>query len=401
VINLSFGSPGFSVTEQVEYTEVRAQGVILVAAAGNDGSTTPSYPASYAGVISVAAVDANQVQAPYSNSGPSIAVAAPGGNGSAMVLSTWVNASSGTRTPDYAWMEGTSMAAPHVAGVVALMKASCPSLTPDQFDYLLSTGQLTVDLGAPGRDDIYGYGLIDAVKAVQGAVGQCGKPIPPVLQISPSRLDLAPEQTSATLVASKTGAETPVLSITGVVASVPWLTVSGPSPTSGNGLGTYTITADTVGLTDGVYAVKITFAVQNGQSPTVDVPVTVQKGAFMPSDLGALYVLLLDKDMKGVAQQVLKSTDGLYPFAFPGVPDGSYYLAAGTDLDNDNMICDAGEACGAWPTLGMPSQVVVKGGDVTGLDFVAGFRRGGGSVVQVGPGIPLAPAPKSLARGGR
>ncbi|WP_242395540.1 S8 family peptidase [Anaeromyxobacter oryzisoli] len=417
VINLSFGCTGCSsATEQAVYASVRDQGVIVVAAAGNEDSSTPTYPAAYPGVISVSAVDGQKAKAPYSNYGATIDVAAPGGNMAAGtnggIASTLADDSTGTRKPIYAFLQGTSMASPHVAGVVALMKSVCSSLTPAQLDFLLSEGQLTDDLGDPRRDDLFGFGLIDAVKAVQAELQQCGKPVPPILQVSPSRLDLAPGQTSATLDATQVGTAG-TLTVTGVTVSypnntTPWLTVSGP--TTGNGLGTYAVAADP-SLADGVYAAKITFAFTSVPDSTtgaqsfsskVDVPVTLQKGASKTSDLGALYVLLLDKDMKGVAQKVLTSTTGQYPFTFPGVADGSYYLAAGTDLDNDNMICDAGEACGAWPTLGVPTQVVVKGNDVTGLDFVAGFGRSlGGSVLQAGRGIPLAPAAKSAARGGR
>ena len=61
------------------------------------------------------------------------------------------------------------MAAPHVAGVAALMKSVKPDLTPDEFDQWLSNGDLTQDIGVAGRDDFYGYGLIDAAKAVETA----------------------------------------------------------------------------------------------------------------------------------------------------------------------------------------------------------------------------------------
>lgn len=415
VINLSIGCLGcFSATEQNTYAQVRAAGVIVVAAAGNENSGTASYPASYPGVVSVSAVDLQRAKAPYSNFGPDIDVAAPGGNAAADlngdgkpdgVASTLVDDSSGVRKPIYAILQGTSMAAPHVAGVVALMKSVCASLTPDQFDELLNNDQITIDLGTPGRDDIFGHGLIDAVKAIQGAQAKCGQPVAPALQVTPPRLDLAPGQTTATLEAVKTGGDTPVLSVTGVTVVTAdkgsWLTVSGPSPTTGNGLGTYSVTADTSSLADGVYAASITFAVQGGSS--VSVPLTLQKGAVSAAaDVGFLYVLLLDQNMKAVAQRQGTSPTGRYGFTFGGVADGTYYIAAGTDLDDDGQICDAGEACGAWPTLGVPSPVVVSGKDVTGLDFVVGFGQsiGGSAPARLGPGTPL-PAMKTFLGVGR
>ena len=97
--------------------------------------------------------------APYSNFGPTIDVAAPGGDMSADlngdgyldgVPSTRGDDSSGSIVMDYSFLQGTSMASPHVAGVIALMKSVDPSLTPTQFDTLLASGALAIDLGAPG-----------------------------------------------------------------------------------------------------------------------------------------------------------------------------------------------------------------------------------------------------------
>ena len=81
---------------------------------------------------------------------------------------------------DYGFLDGTSMAAPHVAGVVALMKAVNPELTPRDVDQLLAgrhpgtSLRITEDQGQPGRDDHYGHGLIDALNAVQAALQIAG-----------------------------------------------------------------------------------------------------------------------------------------------------------------------------------------------------------------------------------
>ncbi|MCK7470332.1 MAG: S8 family serine peptidase [Desulfomicrobium escambiense] len=114
----------------------RAAGVVIVAAAGNQGNNTPFYPAAYPGVIGVSAVDIDKQLAPYSNFGPVVGVAAPVGNTGRDVngdgkpdgiLSTVANDSGGTLTYDYVIWQGTSLATPHVAGVVALMKAVAPN----------------------------------------------------------------------------------------------------------------------------------------------------------------------------------------------------------------------------------------------------------------------------------
>jgi len=83
------------------------------------------------------------------------------------------------------------MAAPHVAGVAALMKAVYPGLTPAIFDQMLIEGRITDDLGAAGRDNQYGYGLINAFKAVTTARELASgtlQPLPPSLLASPGAI---------------------------------------------------------------------------------------------------------------------------------------------------------------------------------------------------------------------
>ena len=144
------------------------------------------YPASMDGVISVSAVDPNREKAIYSNSGPYVDVAAPGGSACGCptgdVWSTWADESTGAF--DYQFLNGTSMASPHVAGVIALMKSVNAALTPQDIDDLLMGShpllpgvQITSDLGVPGRDDVFGSGLIDAFKAVTAAQALKGQVI--------------------------------------------------------------------------------------------------------------------------------------------------------------------------------------------------------------------------------
>lgn len=138
-------------------------GVVIVAAAGNDGASSPLYPAAYPEVVAVGAVDQNNVLASWSNRGAE--VVAPGVD----ILSTYPNG--------YAVLSGTSMATPHVSGVVALIQAAyynkyghvLPVGTESDFDANTVRGILhmtAVDLGAAGFDSVYGYGLVMADRAV-------------------------------------------------------------------------------------------------------------------------------------------------------------------------------------------------------------------------------------------
>jgi serine protease len=183
VINLSIGTTKFLPGMQGVIDQIRAAGVVIVAAAGNDGTSELNYPAAFPGIIAVGAVDINKARAYYSNFGSWISVVAPGGNTAQDVngdgrpdgvLSTATTDSGGALVNYYEVHMGTSMATPHVAGVVALMKAVAPGLTPQRVAELLASGALTDDLGAPGKDDQFGYGLINASKAVAAAGGGPG-----------------------------------------------------------------------------------------------------------------------------------------------------------------------------------------------------------------------------------
>lgn len=167
VINLSLGgpSPAQILEEAVAYALSR--GVTLVAAAGNEDAPV-GYPAAYPGVIAVSAVGCNRVITYYSNFGPEIWVAAPGGNvravcGDPNTRWVWSTAWSPAAGNTYLGFQGTSMATPHVAGVAALLAAR-GFTTPQAIRERLA--QTADDLGLPGRDNLYGYGLVNAARAV-------------------------------------------------------------------------------------------------------------------------------------------------------------------------------------------------------------------------------------------
>jgi serine protease len=300
VINMSLGGGGFSQAMQDTITAARNAGTIIIAAAGNSASSVSEYPASYDGVVSVAAVDPLKQRSSYSNFGPNVDVAAPGGEMSADrngdgyadgVLSTLVDDSTNPAQFTYAFYQGTSMATPHVAGVAALMKAVNPTLDPDGFDAFLVTGMLTQDLGTAGRDDFFGHGLIDASKAVAAA---SGSPPPAFLVPNPGGLNF-PDPTDSLTLTVENGGEGLLWVETITISYEPgdptgWLTVA-PDDVDGNGLGTYSVSVDRSGLASRTYAATITF---DSSVNTLRVPVVMNKGFVLPADAGVQYVLLLD-----------------------------------------------------------------------------------------------------------
>ena len=361
IINLSLGGAPFSQASQELLRQVRSAGVMVVAAAGNEGSALPSYPASYEGVIAVAAVDAQRRRTRYSNTGPGIDLAAPGGdngvdlNGDGYPDGVLSTDGLGTGEYGYTFASGTSMAAPHVAGVLALMKSVNPQLTPQDVDGLLVRGELSDDLGAPGRDDAYGHGLINAQRAVRAALAAGGTPVAdnPLLSASAATLNFSASTTSLELELRNSGSG--VLELLAIETSEPWLTIS-PTGADDEGLGLYRVSVQRGGLADGVYDADI-IARSSVNSLTVRVIMSVG-GDSASADVGVIYILLLDRDSGETLQEFgAAARAGEYRFSFAELPAGRYSLVAGSDADNDLFICDAGEACGAWLTLDQPLDI--------------------------------------------
>ncbi len=383
VINMSLGSdsacePAF----RDAIAAVRAAGVAVVVAAGNSAAPVGS-PANCAGAIAVSALDAQRQRTPYSNFGAQIALAAPGGDTRRSTTGTGVADAvysdvatfdvNGQRQPAFGGMQGTSMAAPHVAGVLALMRYVHPALTVDEIDALLAAGSLGDDLGSAGRDTTYGHGLVNARKAVDAALALAGGASAPpgVVVASPSQLDLGGLATSAALDLGVSAATTEqVVSVSSDNAAV---TVVAPVGATG-GLGRYTVQVNRAPLAVGTHYANLTFTLST--SRTLVVPVTLRKfasGDSTAGDLGPIYVLLIDPDSGNTVDftRAERATDGSLSWRYAGYAGSKVSVVAGSDLDNDDFICQRGEACGAYPLLtanGTP-EVITLTGDRSDLDL--------------------------------
>lgn len=154
IINLSIGTPDDSPALRQIVDEAYSQGLTLVAAAGNDGTVfgntdTVKYPANYDSVIAVGAIDKGINRADWSACGSQLEITAPG----EAIISTYLNNT-------YATLSGTSMAAPYVAGIMALLIEAHPDYSNAELRAALDTE--VIDLGIAGRDTWYGYGLVQS-----------------------------------------------------------------------------------------------------------------------------------------------------------------------------------------------------------------------------------------------
>lgn len=163
VLNMSFGSSVSSLSEKRAMDAAYAAGVLLIAAAGNNGSAVSLYPAAYSSVVSVAATDSSNNRASFSNYNADVELSAPGVDIRSTMPTYPVYLNTLGYSANYANLNGTSMATPHVSGSAALVFAANPALTNVQVRARLSS--TAYDLGTAGRDIYFGYGLVNALAA--------------------------------------------------------------------------------------------------------------------------------------------------------------------------------------------------------------------------------------------
>lgn len=156
VINLSLGSSDYSQAERDAVRYATEHQVMVVAATGNAFSSV-DYPAAYSDAVAVAATDSSDKVADFSNSGSQVDLAAPGVGIVSTVPTSLV--SSG-----YASMTGTSMAAPQVSALAAVIKSQAPELTNKQIEQMMK--DTASDIGTAGKDRKSGYGRIDFLAAI-------------------------------------------------------------------------------------------------------------------------------------------------------------------------------------------------------------------------------------------
>ncbi len=372
VVNVSLGTPQPSAELEAACDAAEAEGTLVCAAAGNSAGAV-LFPAAYPSVLAVGAVDGRLVYASYSNHGPSLDCAAPGGNDNRdvagdgfpdSILSTVLDETQIPAVPGETYYSGTSMATPHVAGVAALVLSVDPTLSlPALRTILLSTCR---DLDVAGVDDVTGHGLVQAGEAVRAALAGKGTPRvdAPRLLLSSTSMRLPADESVATVHVDNAGGG--VLHVAGVSTStdsgLAWLSSFlpvGPHSAAVDA-GMIAISVNRTGLPDGTYAGSV--LVSDGFGTIGSIRVVMEVGA---QPLTAATILVVARQQPSGVVRASAWADGAHGFryAFHGLPPGTYVVTAGTDVDGDGFFCEAADWCGSFG--GVPAApIFAAAGDV-------------------------------------
>ncbi|GIK54282.1 MAG: hypothetical protein BroJett014_32550 [Planctomycetota bacterium] len=368
VINMSLGGKGSTTVYQNAITAAFNAGCTIIAAAGNDAQqdNTPNFPAAYTEVIAVGAINRNYSRAVYSNTASGTTLCAPGGqqtfpfSNQDGVFSTWRDDTATPAVNKYQWLQGTSMAAPHVAGVAALMLAVNGALTPTNIRTLLTGTAL--DLGTSGYDAEYGFGLVRAEAALVAAGGTL-----------PANPPTAAVTNSVVLVpAGATTAYTSVVNIGGGTLSVSnpqalhfgtenWLGVS----LQQSGSQVLVVLSINQGLlTNGnLYYALASVATNDASAPVVLIAVLVNKLA--PKAVTyQVRVRAVNATTGQVDGEVFTSAASSFNYSIQGLDPADYVVVGFVDRDTSGSLTH-NDLVGAYPSMTIPTPVSVVGGSTT------------------------------------
>ena len=346
IINASLGGAPIEICDFL--TPILATGIIMVAASGNNYSSDNSYPASCPGVISVGAVDKDFKKASYSQYNANVDIVAPGGQ-----VDFGDQNGDGVADGVYAWgngdqlisIDGTSMAAPHVAGAIALMKFVQPDLTYDDVSSILASGGMTHDLGDVGRDNSYGHGVLDVAKSISSLANFNSANANTFGSLNQSTFDFGTTVDSIEMKLSKYG--TGSLKIIGLEAdNTEGLSYS--ESTDSEGFGDYTIVLDRVNYENGTYHNAIYFKFNNNTYSRAYI--TYNVGPEPPiGSLEVAYIGLRDGTGEFISSKKINLISGTADFSFIDLKVGSYDIVIATDIDGDDTYCSTGEFCRFFP----------------------------------------------------
>ena len=383
VVNMSLGSTGSTCSGgyQGAINDLYERNISIVSSSGNSGVEEYGSPSSCDNVISVAATEATGNRAYYSTSNDRVDIAAPGGD-----VGTDANADgygdgvlAFGSNESLAFYQGTSMASPHVAGAIGILYALVPELLSSQVDALIIDGHLTDDIGEEGRDNVFGYGLLNINKAVTRIIDEEGLDFT-YGSISPGSINLGKEFNTYDIEVTKVGDGE--LSVASVENDIPSAINISQQNVDENGFGTYRITLDRSSLPDGLYSTKtkVTFSNDNIQTSTA----TIQIG----EDRNRPYIEYISTYLWQVDESAGVRTlyfgndgemlNGEITFNAPDIPTGQYYYSFFSYIDN--FITDVGEFVAVYPDAGSSETYISLDGEDVDISVSLEVNKSGAGI---------------------
>lgn len=372
VISMSLGGQG---EPQQSYQDAidtaTARNAIVVVAAGNDNIDASRFtPCNQAGVLCIGATRFNGTRASYSNFGQRVDVMAPGGevaedaNGDGNpdgVLSTVKNDSTGM--PSYAFEQGTSMATPHVAGIVSLMKARNAALTFAQVRQILTETANQASRCTEGC----GTGLVNVHAALLRVSGT--QPTGPAkLALSATDIFFTPTTTSQTVTITNVGGQalTVTLAVGGTEAARVAVVGGTTRTVPAGATAAMQITGDLAGLPTTTTASATIAVTSNGGNASISVK--LRAGGAAGKNVAVALVHQVNGEWKVAAAVEAQAINN---FAYGLVaPPGSYFLFGAQDANGNGQFEDS-EPIGLWPNTDAPKAIsLVDGANLMGNNFV-------------------------------
>jgi len=374
VVNMSLGGDGApSALYQEVIDEAAAKGTVFVVAAGNENEdTAQKNPANQENVIVVGAVGFDGKRASYSNYGAEVDVMAPGGemavdaDGDSFPDGVFSTYASETGSAKYDYLQGTSMATPHVAGLVALMKARSSVLTPAQAERILKETAVAAGKCSEGC----GAGLVNAYAAVL-KVTNTAPTGPAKLSVTNREVTLGATMKGSLGVANIGGqALTVRATASGPLASRLTFTGGQSKTLQPAAMDVFSVQVDPSGLAAGDHGVNV--ELDAGTAGTATVRVAFRIGAAGPVRATYVAALYLDEQDEWQVGGAVKLDSGVVAdYELTDLePREDYVVLAGVDDDGNGEPFDDGERFGFWRNLDAPELVEVTAGEVTkGIDF--------------------------------
>jgi serine protease len=371
IVNLSFGLVEDAAELRSACMRAANIGVLLVGATGNTG-TRVLYPAKYDSVLAVSAVDRRLDTTQYSNFGDEVEIAAPGGLGTEdaaaagwpdSVLSCGIDETVFPAVPSQTLLDGTSQAAPHVAGAAALLLSVDPTLSRQELKvYLLGSVR---DRGQPGWDDAYGWGFLQALEALRLLMQDRGTPIstPPELLLGATSVLFDGFDDRHEIMVMNRGGGRLEFSDPAVATDdgADWLGAEnvpqlGSGPTA---VARVAVTVDHLAFPPGTRHLGTVFVRDDAGVVLGTIRVVVLEVRRMHAGRN-LAIAIRDAGTDAVEMLGFASPALGYRYWTPVLDPGSYKVMAGTDLDGDGFFCELGDGCGWHGGATAPEAVVVE-----------------------------------------